>query len=193
MRSARLTEAGVLTLKALAQADPETLASLPGFSQSVALKAIAHAQSLLGSLPEAISKVPTLSEVDPVAVVDNEEPATPNKKAMKRGLDAARRLEDTRSWVARARHHAKRIKSKPRRRGVRAALRKLSNALEKAQEEVLQHGLTKGAAADLTDLLCALERSLRKVTDRKKVNKKRATALRKTSRTARRALKKRMS
>lgn len=176
MRQARLEEAGIRTLEQLLQTPLETLAELPGFHGSLAERAIAAALSVLESAP-----------AEPVAIVEVDEaverelpPAVtePIDPSLRRGLDVARRIEETRGWVrtVRARVKAPKLKGKkkkkqkvrfqPERQELRRELKLLVKTLGRIQREAIMAGLSEAAADDLDQLLSKIERRLEKFSGR---------------------------
>lgn len=191
MRLARLEEAGITTLEALVAADPEQLAELPGFQPAVVAAAREAAFALLApSGPRELPEVPDLAEFDTPSISnttlivdapvdpqplppqdpDWDPSSSPARKRMRRGLEAARRLEETFARIRQARALARRSEASEDLdlKVARKELKRLRKVLENAQRASLAVGLSRRAAEELVRLAetadelldAALERTL---------------------------------
>ena len=152
IRQTRLEQAGVRTLEALADAAIDLIGSLPGFTPTIAERVQGAARDLLNALPTEpdppLELIERLDEPEPDASVEFE----PLRPRLRRGLDVARRIEDTRSMIRKARAllrpERKRAPLHLEREMLRADLKRLMKTLARVQREVITHGLSKSASED---------------------------------------------
>lgn len=163
MRLARLEEAGVDSLEALAAVDPEALCTLPGFPRPVVDRLIEAASAALEHAPPPAA---TIIELDP-----SQRNLAPVSMNLRRGLEIARKVEETRGCVRRTRALLKaQIKQGPYAAHAveaRGAGKKLIKVLARVQREAITHGLSEGAAGDIDDLLTEIEARLERFGERK--------------------------
>lgn len=174
LRLTRLAEAGIDTLEDLLAAHASDLAALSGFNASVVDRARAAAAAVVTA--SAGSPVPELVELDdgplPPPELPHDAPADDTPAApppsldrsgprLKRGLDAARRVEATLEWVGRARDHAAGVaRNRPRKR-LRRQLRKLAEVFVEVQHQAISRGASSSAIAELLVLLDRVEGRLK--------------------------------
>lgn len=189
MRQARLEEAGIRTLEQLLETPLDELAELPGFHGAIARRAHAAALTVLESIPAASPELVELDEEPPddrTAGGEPDETSEPIPEderidpSLKRGLEIARRIEETRGWVRtvrarlkgpkKTRRSKKSRKKRPpmhfERKMLRRELKRLAKTLGKVQREAITDGLSVSAADDLDALLAKIERRLEKFTGR---------------------------
>lgn len=182
MRQARLEEAGISTLEQLVDADPAVVADLPGFHPEIVEQARRAALALLTPGPtRELPEVPDLPDarpapeaqrtvvVDPPALPEGppvtepiEPSASPTSKRMKRGLEAARRLETCFDQIRQARA---RIRQDDRSAEIelkllRRELKRLRKVLDRAQRVSIADGLSRRAAEDLDRLADRVDATL---------------------------------
>lgn len=168
MRQTRLEQAGIRTLEALSEAPLELVGSLPGFTPTIAERVQASARDLLAVIPEDTE--PTVELVERVEEPVDSAEFEPLRPRLRRGLEAARRVEDTRSMIRRVRAllrpERKRAPLHLEREMLRADLKRLIKTLARVQREAITHGLSKSASEDVDSLLSKMEHRLERFSER---------------------------
>lgn len=155
-RLKRMKAAGLESLEAVVEAGPERLAEVTGFDAKTCRALVQVAASALARHdPDVIAFEPRRDE--------------PASERLGRGLKAARRIERALSLTRKVRSD---LGKKPSREDARKAhrkarkqLRKLAEAMESLQQDVLSNGLTQRAYDHLKLELQQLESSLHAATD----------------------------
>lgn len=168
MRQTRLEQAGIRTLESLSDAPLELIGSLPGFTPTIAERVQSSARDLLEAIPD--DPEPTIEVVDRGDETSETTGLEPLRPRLRRGLDVARRVEDTRSMIRRVRAllrpERKRAPLHLEREMLRADLKRLIKTLARVQREAITHGLSKSACRDVDAMLSKMEHRLEKFADR---------------------------